>query len=167
MMKTAEKKILDTSSDGSRITIRLAQPRDVEMLIPLIRAYYRFDHIRFNPRTIRPTLERLLRSRSLGRAWLIRDGVRAVGYVILTYCLDLEFGGIEGLVTDLFIQEAHRGRGLGRRALDAVDDHCRAHRIGTVELQVEENNIAAQEFYRRVGFKRLSRIVMTRDVRQR
>ncbi len=161
------KKAPRAASASAQITIRSARTRDADALLPVIRAYYRFDHIRFNQRTIRAALEQLLRSRSLGRVWVICDGARAIGYVILTYNFDLEFSGIEGLVTDFFIHEDYRGRGLGRGALAVVDDYCRAHRIGTVELQVEHDNVAAQEFYRRVGFKQLKRIVMTRNVRAR
>jgi len=153
-----------TISALSDLTIRPARPSDRDALLPLICAYYRFDHIRFNPRTIRPALDRLLRSRSLGRVWLICDGARSIGYVVLTYNCDLEFGGTEGMVTDLFIDEAYRGQGLGRRALEVVDDYCRAKRIGIVELQIEQDNVVAQKFYRRIGFKQLTRIVMTRKV---
>ena len=161
------KKFRSPIADAPTISIRLARPRDREALIPLIRAYYRFDHIRFNPRTLWPALDRLLRSRSLGRIWLICDSACAIGYVVLTYHYDLEFGGIEGLITDLFVEEAYRGAGLGRRALDVVDDFCRDRGIRMVELQVEQDNVVAQEFYRRIGFKPLTRIVMTRDVRLR
>jgi hypothetical protein len=61
-------------------------------------------------------LRKLLRSRSLGRIWLMRDGAKAVGYVVLTFTY-LEFGGLEGIVTDLFIRSEYRTRGLRRHAL--------------------------------------------------
>src|SRR5713101_6407842 len=153
------------TKDENRIVIRPARLTDRADLLALIRAYYRFDHIRFNPRTIAPTLEQLLRRPSLGRVWIMREGAMSAGYVVLTYNFDLEFGGVEGLITDLFVDARYRGRGLGRRALDIVDTYCRARGIVMVELQVEDANSEAQAFYRKVGFKQLSRIVMTRDVR--
>ena len=155
------------AKDESRIVIRPARFADRTELLVLIRAYYRFDHIRFNLRTIAPALYKLLRSRTLGRVWIMRKGARPAGYTVLTFNFDLEFGGLEGLVTDLFVDARHRGHGLGRRALEVVDDYCRARKIGTVELQVERENGDAQAFYRKLGFEQLSRIVMTRDVRAR
>lgn len=155
------------AKDENRIVIRPARLSDRAELLALIRAYYCFDHIRFNPGTIARALDKLLRSRALGRVWIMREGARPAGYVVLTYNFDLEFGGIEGLVTDLFIDARYRGRGWGRRALDVVDDYCRAREIGMVELQVEHANSEAQAFYRKLGFKQLSRIVMTREVRSR
>ena len=52
-------------------------------------------------------------------------------------------------------------------ALEVVDDYCRSQGIGTVELQVVEDNGDAQAFYRRIGFTRLNRIVMAREVGRR
>ncbi len=150
---------------SASIVIRNARPSDQADLLRLIRAYYRFDGIRFRPASIEKALQRLLHSRALGRVWLMLDGDKAIGYIVLTFNFDLEFGGLEGLVTDLFVIEKYRGRGLGKRALDVVDDYCRSREIDTVELQVTAENKQAQAFYRRIGFEQLSRVVMTRDVR--
>lgn len=80
--------------------------------------------------------------------------------MILTFNYDLEFGGLQGIVTDLFLREKFRGRGLGEQALDCVEEYCRNCGISAVELQVEHANKAAQAFYRKLGFRLLSRIVM-------
>ena len=72
------------------------------------------------------------------------DNNMAVGYVVLPFNFHLEFGGLEGLVTDLFVIEKYRDRGLGKRALDAVDDYGRKRGIGTVERQVTSENTKSQ-----------------------
>lgn len=156
----------NSGSSCAQITFRVARVSDAPELLRLIRAYYRFDGIRFQKSVIDAALRKLLRNRSLGRIWIMRDGVKPAGYVLLTFNYDLEFGGLEGIVTDLFIESEYRTRGLGRSALETVDDYCRSAGIRTVELQVEEHNKNAQAFYRKLGFRRLSRIVMLRDVRQ-
>ncbi len=161
-MKTAKVAI-----ERNEITIRRARPGDAVELLRLIRAYYRFDKVRFRRMVIKSALVRLLGNRRLGSIWILRDESKAVGYVILTFNFDLEFGGFEGLVTDLYIEERYRGHRLGERALDVVDDCCRSQGIGTVELQVVEENEGAQLFYRKVGFTRLNRIVMAREVGRR
>ena len=153
--------------ENREIDIRCATPADAADLLALIRAYYRLDGIRFRMRPVSAALARMLRDHNLGRAWIFRDGVTSVGYAILSFNFDLEFGGVEGRVTDLFVSEDYRGLGLGRRALAKIDDYCRTQSITTLELQVVEHNREAQEFYRRIGFKRLDRIVMTRAVKMR
>jgi len=162
-MKAAEVAI----EDCDRIEIRRARRDDAVELLSLIRAYYRLDKIRFRGAAIKSALERLLKNRKLGSVWILRDGIQAVGYVMLAFTFDLEFGGLEGLVTDLYIDAKYRGRGLGERALKVVDEHCRSQGISTVELQVVEDNKGAQAFYRKIGFKQLNRIVMAREVGNR
>lgn len=147
-----------------RVELRFARPADFSRLLPLVRAYFKLDGIRFEKKVVGAALERLLRRPSLGRIWIMRYGSRAVGYAVLTFNYDLEFGGLEGLVTDLYLRSEHRRRGLGRRVLALIRAYCRSAGIGTIELQVEEHNKDAREFYRRLGFKKLSRIVMSRDV---
>ena len=143
---------------------RRARPSDSARLLELIREYYRYDGIRFDAKSVAPALRKLLRDESLGCVWMIEEAGNPAGYVILTFNYDLEFGGREGIVTDLFLREKYRGRGLGKMALDCVGEYCRARGISAIELQVEDDNNAAQTFYRKLGFRKLSRIVMSKDL---
>jgi ribosomal protein S18 acetylase RimI-like enzyme len=147
-----------------QVVVRQARFTDAAELLRLVRAYYRFDGIRFESKSVDAALRKLLRNQSLGRVWIMRDAGKAIGYIVLTFNYDLEFGGLEGIVTDLFVCSAYRGQGLGSRALALVDAHCGSAGIRTIELQVEQHNKSAQEFYRKIGFTSLPRIVMSRDV---
>src|SRR5258708_36836351 len=89
-------------------------------------------------------LRQLLREKSLGRAWVIDSGRELAGYAIVTYNYDLEFGGIEAIMTDLFIAQRHRRKGLGARMIEAVRDFCRRDGIGALEFQVNRHNDAPQ-----------------------
>lgn len=144
--------------------MRKARASDAVELLALIREYYRFDGIRFDQKRIGVALRKLLRDESLGCAWIVEQDGAAAGYVILTFNYDLEFGGMQGFVTDLFLREKYRGRGLGKASLDCVGDYCRARKISAIELQVEHDNRAAQKFYRKLGFRRVSRIVMGKEL---
>jgi ribosomal protein S18 acetylase RimI-like enzyme len=72
--------------------------------------------------------------------------------VVLTFNYNLEFGGLEGLVTDLFRAPRHGRKGLGAQLIAAVRDFCRGQEISAIELQVTRNNRAAQIFYRTIVF---------------
>lgn len=146
------------------LKFRPARIGDAEELLKLVRAYYRFDGIRFESKRVDVALRKLLRSRALGRIWIARERAKPVGYVALTFNYDVEFGGLEGIVTDLFILSEHRRQGLGQQAIAVVCEYCRARGVRTVELQVEARNIDAQKFYLELGFKSLSRLVMSKDV---
>jgi GNAT superfamily N-acetyltransferase len=145
------------------ISFSKATLADHSNLLRLMRAYYRYDGLQFRPIAVATALTRLLKSRSLGRLWLMRDGSKAMGYAILTFNYDLEFGGFEGIITDLFIADGYRGQGLGKRALAIVCNYCRSAGIGAVELQVEEHNEAARDFYLHCGFRKLPRMILSKD----
>ena len=141
--------------------IRFAKRSDRAQLLHLVRQYYKLDSIAFDARIIRRALTRLLNDHELGRAWVIDVGNVLVGYVVLTYNYDLEFGGIEGIVTELFVAARYRSRGLGAQLIDEVRRFCLREGISTVELQVSRDNRRARTFYRRLGFKAADRIVMS------
>jgi GNAT superfamily N-acetyltransferase len=136
----------EPGDERGQVEFRQARISDSPELLRLIRAYYRFDGIRFESKIVDAALRKRLRSRSLGRIWIMRDGAKPVGYVVLTFAYDLEFGGLEGIVTDLFIRSEYRARGLGRHALTLVHAYCRSAGIRTIELQVEEHNTDAHKF---------------------
>jgi len=145
-------------------SIRSARASDFQALLGLIREYYRYDGLTFVAGSIGPALRKLLRDESLGHVWMIHQGRDAAGYVILTFNYDLEFEGMQGIVTDLFLREKYRGRGLGKQALDCVEEYCRSRAIAAIELQVERENKAAHAFYRKRGFHKSSRIVMGKSL---
>jgi GNAT superfamily N-acetyltransferase len=153
------------SRTRTALKIRFATSRDFERLLRLVAAYYQFDSIAFDAPVTGAALRRLLREKSLGRAWVIDSGRDLAGYVIVTYNYDLEFGGIEAIMTDLFIAQRYRGKGLGARTIEAVRDFCLQEGIGALELQVSRRNDAAQTFYRSLGFEVLDRIVMSLELR--
>jgi ribosomal protein S18 acetylase RimI-like enzyme len=148
----------------AEIVVRKARLADHPQLLRVIREYYRYDGIRYDAKSIGPALSKLLRDESLGCVWIIHHGRAPAGYVILTFNYDLEFGGLQGIVTDLFLREKFRGHGLGKATLDCVAEYCRARGISAIELQVAHENKAAQGFYRKLGFHKLSRIVMGKDL---
>jgi GNAT superfamily N-acetyltransferase len=141
--------------------IRFAKTSDFEPLLRLVAAYYKFDSIAFDEQGTGLALSKLLRNKSLGRAWVIDTGTALAGYAILTYNYDLEFGGLQGMLTDFFIASRYRRKGLGARMIDAVRKFCISEGIGTIELQVTRDNRNAVAFYTVLGFKNSDRIVMS------
>jgi ribosomal protein S18 acetylase RimI-like enzyme len=149
---------------NAAVAIRKARPADFADLIRLIRAYYRHDGIRFRRKLVPAALRRLLGAPALGRIWIAREWGHPIGYIAFSAHYDVEFGGLEGVITDLFVRREWRGRGVGGRLLATVEEHCRAAGIGNIELQVVARNRLAPGFYRKHGFRRLSRSIMTREL---
>jgi GNAT superfamily N-acetyltransferase len=147
------------------VTFRPCGPKDQKTLLKLIVAYYRFDKISYNLKSLSRGLDTLLRNLSLGQAWLMEAHKKPIGYTLLTYNFDLEYGGIEGMLTEVYVEKRFRNRGVGTLALYEVEDFCRDRGIRNVELQVLNHNKHAENFYRKAGFHMLSRKVMLLEVR--
>jgi GNAT superfamily N-acetyltransferase len=147
------------------VTFRPCGPKDHKVLLKLIIAYYRFDKIPLKPESLSRGLDTLLRNLSQGQAWMLETHHKAIGYAILTYNFDLEYGGVEGMLTDLYVEKRFRQRGVGSLALYEIEDFCRERGIRTIELQVQHHNKSADTFYRKTGFRVLPRKVMILDVR--
>jgi GNAT superfamily N-acetyltransferase len=147
------------------VTFRPCRPKDHATLLKFVTEYYRFDKIPFNRASLSKGLDTLLRNISQGQAWLMENHKRPVGYALLTYNFDLEYGGVEGMLTDLYVSKQFRKQGIGSLALYEIEDFCRERGIRAIELQVLHHNREAETFYCKAGYKILPRKVMLLEVR--
>jgi ribosomal protein S18 acetylase RimI-like enzyme len=143
-------------------TFTLATPSDADLLVPLLREFYAYDHIAFDEPEARRALAQLLGDARLGRVHLIRVGDELVGYLVLTFGFSLEFKGRDAFVDELFLRAEFRGRGLGTRALRVAEETCQAENVRAIHLEVERANTGAQGVYRRAGFKDHDRYLLTK-----
>ncbi len=145
--------------------VRPATLDDVALLLPRTRALNAHENIVISDEDLEAALRGLLADPSIGGAWLIEDdGV--VGYAIVAYSYDLEFGGRDSYLTEFWIDESYRGRGAGTAVLDLLADELRARDIRAVHLQVRPDN-PAKRLYERAGFTVSPRLVMTRRLDRR
>ena len=147
------------------VSFRPCGRNDHGTLLKFVSAYYRFEKIKFNRTSLSKGLDTLLRNISQGQAWLMENHSKPVGYAVLTYNFDLEYGGVEGMLTDLYVEKRYRNQGIGSLALFEIEDFCRERGIQTIELQVLRHNKNAAVFYRKAGFATLARKVMILKVR--
>jgi ribosomal protein S18 acetylase RimI-like enzyme len=147
-------------------TFDVAESADVGILLEMISELAAHDGTPFFREPARGALEGLIARRELGRVWVIRAGGEAIGYVVLTLGYSLEFHGRDAFLDELYISPAHRGRGVGEKAIRFVEDACRKLGVKALHLEVERANTRAQSLYRRVGFKDHDRYLMTRMISQ-
>jgi ribosomal protein S18 acetylase RimI-like enzyme len=149
---------------GGEIVFKLATEADGNRLTDLIRQYYEFDQIPFVEAEIRSGLAAFLKDQSLGRAWLIVLECQSIGYLIVTFGVDLEFGGRIGIITDLYLEPGHRRKGYGRKALRHAENLCQALGLRALELLVERDNVEAQALYNSFGFHAYDRFPMSKRI---
>jgi len=129
----------------------------------LMREYFTFDGITWNRKT-RSGLKLLLENNKLGQLTFIFSNDALAGYFIFTYGFDLEFGGLQVTVTDLYIRPKFRHFGLGTRTISFITKFCKEKKVKAVELQVEKHNKKARIFYKKMGFTVHDRIPLSMKV---
>jgi GNAT superfamily N-acetyltransferase len=134
--------------------VRLAAPTDVELLLPLVEQYWRFEAIEgFDAARMRKLLIRVLEDEHLGRAWVATVYGEPAGYLLAVYVFSLEFEGLTAEIDEFFVVPAHRGLGLGHQMLAIAEAQFRIEGCTNVSLQLGRSNDAARRFYRGNGFE--------------
>ena len=146
------------------VSFQRATLDDADTLLEFVGAYYQLDGIAFERQVVRRGLAELLANPSLGGALLIRWADVSVGYFVLTFGFDLEFGGRQATITDLYLAPDYRHRGIGTRTLTFVEETLRALGIRAFELQVERDNAEALAFYAKFGMQAHARIPLSKEV---
>ena len=72
-----------------------------------------------------------------------------LGYAMVAKSFSTEFGKPCFWIEDLYIKEAYRGAGLGKRVLDFITG---SYRDGIFRLEVEPENERAVRLYEKCGF---------------
>lgn len=143
------------------IQLRLATLADFDAVLPRTRALNAHEGIEVPAPVFEAALRRLLGDPAIGACWLVERAGAPIGYAITTYSFDLEFGGREAYLTELWIDPAARGAGAGAGALALLEGELAARGVGALHLQVRPENPAAR-LYRRAGFTPSPRLLMTR-----
>jgi len=142
-------------------SLRPATFGDLAAVLPRTSALNAHEAIAIDPAVLEAALVRLLGDPGLGAVWLVERAGAAIGYAIVTFGYDLEFGGRDAVLTELWIDPPERGRGAAGAALDLIAPELRGRGVGALHLQVRPDN-PARALYQRSGFVASPRVVMTR-----
>ncbi len=119
----------------------------------------------FDEGEVRAALDKFLDHVDLGQAWLLWASEKAAGYVILTLGFGFEYRGRDAFIDELYIEPEYRRMGLGRRAMEFVEEEARALGVNALHLEVDRANHPALELYRRTGYADHGRHLMTKRLR--
>ena len=132
--------------------MRKASLIDVQLLVGMMAEFYSDSPYTLNPRRATDAFTALLSDERLGSVWIIQSNSQDVGYVVLTLCYSMTFGGLVAVVDDFFIQSSFRGKGLGHAAMAEVRSYCAANGIRAIHVETGRENTVALAVYRHAGF---------------
>jgi ribosomal protein S18 acetylase RimI-like enzyme len=116
----------------------------------------------FDKPAVREVLRKFLASSELGQAWVFLDGETPVGYIVLTFGYSFEYHGRDSFIDELYIEPRYRRQGIGKRAMEFVEERARELGVNAIHLEVDQGNDPAAELYRRAGYDDHSRFLRTK-----
>jgi ribosomal protein S18 acetylase RimI-like enzyme len=137
-----------------------ATPDNTERLLALARSFHREDGHPLDGRG--ETAIAQLPGEELARCWLVRSQGSVIGYVVLTLGYSIEYGGRDAFIDDLYLVPEARGRGLGARVMDFVEEQALMLGVKALHLEVEIANDRAYGLYRRRGFAESGRRLLSK-----
>jgi GNAT superfamily N-acetyltransferase len=138
--------------ETTKHALRSAEPRDVDAIVGLIRELADYEHlmhlVRVTPDTLRPHL--------FGPKPVVECVVGEVDDAVVAFALFFTnfstFLSKPGLyLEDLYVQPAHRGRGLGKALLEHMGALAVQRDYGRFEWAVLDWNEHAIRFYKGMG----------------
>jgi len=142
----------------------MARLADLRRIVPMMVEFNREEAIEWDVVAGEKVLQKLLGSPHLGLVGLLEERTDLVGYFVLTWGFDLEWGGRDAFLTELFIVEKFRGQGIGSDALVAIEEVARRAEARALHLLVRHDNAAAQHVYRSAGYAPPPRDFLTKTL---
>jgi len=147
----------------ARLAIRRGGPRDVPVILALIRGLAEYERLAHQ---VEATPARLKRHGFGRRAYfetlICRRGRRPVGFALYFFTYSTFLARPSLYLEDLFVLPEERGKGAGKALLRALAKIAVARGCGRMEWAVLDWNTPSIRFYKALGAKLRKEWVLTR-----
>lgn len=142
---------------------RITSPDDIHTVARLARAIWTQHYVPIIGRAqVDYMLERFQSAGSIARQiadgyeyYLVSDAGTAIGYTALVP----DPNDSRALLSKIYVQDTHRGRGIGKAIIAFVKARCVELGLKELWLTVNRNNTASIAFYRKMGFTQTETIL--------
>ena len=134
--------------------VRLADRDDADAIGRLLYAFNReFDEPAPAPSALAERMRQLLDG---GDTLVLLAGDGPDGLAVLRFRMAIWSTGLECYLAELYVTPAQRGQGLGRALMDAALREARDRGADTMDIGVDEPDLAARRLYESLGFSNRS-----------
>ena len=144
--------------------IRDIRPEDKTVFLKMAEEFYSSTAVehKIDRRLLEITFDAAIGKSPYVRALILEDDALPVGFALLSLSHATEVGGLSVLLEDLYISEVCRGKGLGSRFMQFMEqEYPEARRF---RLEVAKENEKAIALYRRLGYRTLGYVQMVKDM---
>jgi ribosomal protein S18 acetylase RimI-like enzyme len=136
-----------------RATIERGGLADIPALVELMSQFYAESSYALDREWAAASFAQLLGEGARGAVWIARRGTEPAGHVVLALRHSMEFGGLAGVIDDLFVRPQFRRRGVGSALISALLDACRKLHVEAVYVEVDPSNVAVSALYQAFGLR--------------
>jgi ribosomal protein S18 acetylase RimI-like enzyme len=130
--------------------IRIADRTDADAIGRLLYAFNReFDEPTPEPPALAERIRHLIDG---GDTLVLLAGDGPDGLAVLRFRSAIWSAGLECYLAELYLAPARRGQGLGRQLMEAVLRAARERGADTMDIGVDEPDVAARRLYESLGF---------------
>lgn len=119
----------------------------ISTITQMMQDFYAIDNYPMNIEVAKELFHEFISNEHLGKSWLIYYENEIVGYLILTFVFSFEYSGKIAFIDELFIKETARGKGIGKEAIQFIQQEVPKLSLKLVYLEVEPHNENAQKLY--------------------
>lgn len=133
---------------------------DIETIVTLMQEFYAIDNYPIDIEVSKALFEEFIANKNLGKSWLILSDNQLVGYIILTFVFSFEYQGKIAFLDELYLSEKARGKGIGSKAIEFIQNESHKLSLKLIYLEVEQHNEKAQKLYLAHDFELHNRKLM-------
>ena len=141
-------------------TFKPLEISDISIITQMTQDFYAIDNYPMDVEVAKTLFQEFISNEHLGKSWLIYSENEIVGYIILTFVFSFEYGGKIAFVDELFIKETARGKGIGKEAIQFIQQEVPKLSLKLLYLEVEPHNENAQKLYLAHDFELHNRKLM-------
>lgn len=151
--------------EKNKMIIRRIQQKDKEEYLRLAQEFYQTDAVLHSIPVgyMENTFEELMRSDEYAEAYIFEEEKEIAGYALLAKSFSQESGGRIIWIEELYVRDQFRSKGIGSQFFNYLDENMEKETT-RMRIEVEKTNDGAISLYKRIGYKSLDYIQLTRDL---
>ena len=143
--------------------IRPAEPRDSRVLQEMMKEFNEAEGIVWNEARSAAGIDLLLKNPDLGFIF-VAEKKQLLGYAVVTFGFDLEYGGRDAFVTEIFVKREARRSGVATSLLEQTEEKAKDNGVLALHLQVQPTNEAAYRLYEKMGYRKVPRDTLSKTL---